>query len=456
MSGLLSGVKYIIGLGANVFLPIVMFGIGLLFGLKPGKALRAALLLGVAFTAISIFISQLLVGQIAPAAQAMITNMGLKLTALDVGWPAASTISWAWPYAAAMFPLQIFLNLFLLWIGFTKTLNVDLWNVWQKVFAGAVVYGITGSLFMAFLVATLMIIIELKLGDLTAKQAQEISGVPGISIPHACSTWLLVAAPFEYLLEKIPGVQKIKADPKTIQKKIGFFGENIIIGLVMGLLIGILARYSFAKILVLGITTATVMVVLPRIVSIFMEALMPISEAAGNFMKSRFPGREIYIGLDWPILAGHPTTITSAILLIPVLVVLSVVLPGNTTLPFGDLGNFGCLMASVVLLTNGDMIRSLIIGTIVLAVSLWGASAVAASFTALALKSGVAMPANVTQITWLKTSPIIWFIVEVVKKNIVVAGILFVLAVISFYLLWKYFAKNAKKAVTEQAVTESI
>jgi PTS system galactitol-specific IIC component len=114
------------------------------------------------------------------------------------------------------------------------------------------------------------------------------------------------------------------------------------------------------------------------------------------------------------------------------------------------------LMASVVLLTNGDMIRSLIIGTIVLAVSLWGASAVAASFTALAVKSGVAMPANVTQITWLKTSPIIWFIVEVVKKNIVVAGILFVLAVISFYLLWKYFAKNAKKAVTEQAVTESI
>ncbi|TZE81498.1 PTS galactitol transporter subunit IIC [Calorimonas adulescens] len=437
---LLGIVQYIVGLGANVFLPLIMFFLGLIFGLKPGKALRAGLTLGVAFTAINLFISQLLVGQIAPAAQAMINRTGLKLTAMDIGWPAASTISWAWPYAASMFPLQILLNLLLLWVGFTKTLNVDLWNVWQKVFAGAIIYGITGNLLWSYALAVAMIIIELKLGDLTAKKVQEVSGVPGISVPHPCATWLVMVTPAAYLLDKIPGLNKLKADPATIQKKLGFLGENLIIGLIMGLLIGALAGYSFDNILKLGVVTATVMVMLPRIVGIFMEALMPISEAASDFMKSRYPGREFYIGLDWPILAGHPTTITSAILLIPVLVVLSVILPGNTTLPFGDLGNFGCLMAPIVAITSGDLVRTLIIGVFVLAISLWGASAVAPSFTMLAKEVGVKMPENVSQITWLKTTPIIWAGVEIVKKNIVVVSVIVILGIISFYLLKKYYS----------------
>ncbi|NPV69238.1 MAG: PTS galactitol transporter subunit IIC [Firmicutes bacterium] len=419
---LLDVVKYIVGLGANVFLPVIIFLLGLTVGLKPGRAARAGLTLGIAFTGINLVVGQLLVGQVAPAAQAMINRTGLHLNAMDVGWPAASAISWAWPYAAIMFPLQILLNLLLIAVGFTKSLNVDLWNVWQKVFAGAVVLGITGNLVWSFVVAIALIVIELKIGDLTARKVQELSGIPGISVPHACATWLLAAAPVAAILDRIPGLKKVKADPEAIQKKVGFLGENMIIGLLMGLIIGLLAGYKFDQILKLGITVASVMLLMPRMVTIFMEALMPVSEAAADFMKRRFPGREIYIGLDWPVLAGHPTTITSAVLLIPALIGLSITLPGNTTLPFGDLGNFGCLMAPAVALVGGDMVRALILGVVILAVSLWGASAVAPSFTALAAQVGVKFPQGVTEITWLKTSPVIWGVIELAKGN--VAGIL--------------------------------
>ena len=437
---LLSVVKYIIGLGANVFLPFVMFLIGILFGLKPGKALRAGLTLGVAFTGINLVVSQLLVGRVAPAAQAMITRTGLQLTAMDVGWPAASAISWAWPYAAIMFPLQIFLNLALLGIGFTRTLNVDLWNVWQKVFAGAVVMGITGSLTWAFVVAIALIVIELKLGDITAKRVQKLTGVPGISIPHACATWLLPVAPFAALLDRIPAIRRLKADPERVQRRIGFLGENIVIGLIMGLLIGALAAYDFANTLQLGVTVASVMVILPRMASIFMEALMPISEAASEFMKKRFPGREMYIGLDWPILAGHPSTIVSAVVLIPVLVLLAIVLPGNKVLPFGDLGNFGCLMGPVVAIASGDLVRSLILGTIVLAVSLWGASAVAPAFTDLAVKVGQKLPTGATQITWLKTSPVIWGTIQFAERNFLGITLTVVFLIVGFYILARMYS----------------
>lgn len=444
MSGLVAVVKYIIGLGANVFLPVIMFFIGLIFGLKPRKALRAGLTLGIAFTAMSLFISQLLVGQIAPAAQAMIKNTGMKLTALDVGWTAASTISWGWPYAATMFPIQIGLNLLLIWIGFTKTLNVDLWNIWQKVFAGAIMFGITGNLGMSYLVAILMIVAELKLGDILGKKVQEVSGIPGVTIPHACSTWLLAVTPVLWVVDRIPGLKNIRVDSEVIQKKLGFLGENLVIGLLMGLLIGVLARFSFSKTLLLGINTATVMFILPKIASLFMEALVPISDAASEFMKSRFPGKEIYIGLDWPILAGHTTTITSAILLMPVLILLAIIIPGNKTLPFGDVANFGCLMAPLVALTGGDLIRTMIVGVFVLAISLVGASAVATSFTALAKSVGVAMPKGAVEITWLKTSPIIWGVVELAKKNIPVVILLLAVAALSFFILFKCYGDKTK------------
>lgn len=44
-------------MGAAVFLPIIIFIIGLIVGLKPGKAISAGLTLGVALTGINLVIS---------------------------------------------------------------------------------------------------------------------------------------------------------------------------------------------------------------------------------------------------------------------------------------------------------------------------------------------------------------------------------------------------------------
>lgn len=105
MDVLSSVVNWIVGLGAAVFLPIVMFIIGMIFGMKPGKAFKAGVMLGIAFTAISALNSALLSGTIAPVAQTAMENSGTGLEFLDVGWTPASMIAWAWPLAATVFPL---------------------------------------------------------------------------------------------------------------------------------------------------------------------------------------------------------------------------------------------------------------------------------------------------------------------------------------------------------------
>ncbi|WP_250227793.1 PTS galactitol transporter subunit IIC [Anaeropeptidivorans aminofermentans] len=449
MEALLNSVNYIIGLGAAVFLPIIMFGLGLLFGLKPGRALRSGIMFGVAFTAVNIFISQLLVGQIAPIAKEAVTQSGLELTALDVGWSAASMISWAWPYAATMFPIQIAVNILMLAIGFTSTLNVDLWNVWSKIFAAAVTYFFTGNLILSYLVAILVVIIELKLGDYVAIRVQKTSGIPDITVPHLGMMFLLPIMPLAYLLDRIPALNKSPLDAAALRRKFGFIGDPMILGAIMGILLGLISGSGITATLKLSITVATVMLVLPRLASIFSEALQPISEAAAEFMKRRFPGKKVYIGLDWPVLAGNESVITSSIILIPVLVLLAFIIPGNKTLPFGDVANFASILMGAAVISKGDLRKTLIMGIPILAIALMGASAVATPFTQLAQSVGYEMPAGAAEITWLKTSPVVWGLFGFLEKNFIIGIVMVVLGLISFYILKKFYAEPDLKELEE-------
>ncbi len=44
-------------------------------------------------------------------------------------------------------------------------------------------------------------------------------------------------------------------------------------------------------------------------VALLMEGLTPISESANSFVQKRFPGRELYIGMDAGLLSRTPSCI---------------------------------------------------------------------------------------------------------------------------------------------------
>ncbi len=64
---------------------------------------------------------------------------------------------------------------------------------------------------------------------------------------------------------------------------------------------------------------------------------MPISDGARKFFQKHFKGREVFIGLDTAVTLGHPTTIAVGLLLIPIMLILASILPGNKVLPLADL-----------------------------------------------------------------------------------------------------------------------
>lgn len=117
-----------------------------------------------------------------------------------------------------------------------------------------------------------------------------------------------------------------------------------VLGLILGAGLGALAGYEPNKIITLGVNMAAVMFILPRMVRILMEGLMPLSEDAKKFLAKKFPGKEVNIGMDAAIATGSPMVISAALIMIPVTLLLAVILPGNRVLPLVDLATLPFFM----------------------------------------------------------------------------------------------------------------
>ncbi|WP_373895455.1 galactitol-specific PTS transporter subunit IIC [Virgibacillus sp. CBA3643] len=385
-------------LGATVILPVAIFLIGLFFGQKPGKAFRSGLTIGVAFVGIFLIID-LLVLNLGPAAQGMVERLGVSLNVIDIGWPATSSIAWASVVAAFIIPLGLIVNVVMLVTKTTKTMNVDIWNFWHYTFLAAMVYTLSGSIIQGLIAAVLFQIVCLKVADWTAPMVNEFYELPGVSIATGSTMSYAPYIPVVKLLQKVPGVKNWNADPDTIQKRFGVFGESMFIGLILGAAIGALAGYNIGEIIEIGMSMAAVMVLMPRMVKILMEGLMPVSESAREWLNKRFGDREIHIGLDAAVLLGHPAVISTALILVPITVLLAVILPGNALLPFGDLASIPFIVAFIVGAARGNIIHSVIVGTVMITISLYLATDVAPIFTQMAETAEIQLPEGSTQVS---------------------------------------------------------
>ncbi|MBX0316269.1 PTS transporter subunit IIC [Planococcus liqunii] len=386
--------QWFVDLGATVLLPILIFIFALALGTKPGKALRAGIIVGIGFVGINLVIG-LLVDSLGPAAQAMVDNFGFNLSTIDVGWPAAAAIAYGTSLGSLAIPLGVGVNILLLTFGLTKTLNVDIWNFWHVALTGSLVYALTNDFWLGILTIIVHLLLLYLMADVLAKYIERFYGFQNITFPHGTSApSAFLAIPMNWVFDRIPGFNKLEADPETIQKRLGILGDSTIIGVLIGILIGILAGYDIPGILQLAIQTGAVMVLLPRMVALLMEGLTPVSEAAGAFVKKRFPGRDLYIGMDSALAIGHPAVLSSALLLIPITIFLAVLLPGNSVLPFADLASIPFLICLMVPIFRGNIIRTVIGGTVYIGIGLYIATWIAPLFTEAAIASNFDMGEN--------------------------------------------------------------
>ncbi|MDE7410041.1 MAG: PTS sugar transporter subunit IIC [Muribaculaceae bacterium] len=381
---------YIIGLGAAVMMPVIFTVLGVCIGIKPGNALKSGLKVGVGFIGLSI-VTALLTSALGPALQTVVEIYGLQLKVFDMGWPAAASVAYNTAVGAFIIPVCLGVNLLMLLTKTTRTVNIDLWNYWHFAFIGAVIYFATESLAWGFFGAIICYIVTLVLADMTAFKFQNYyKDMDGISIPQPfCAGF----APFAWIinkgLDKIPGLNKIEIDAEGMKKKFGVMGEPLFLGVVVGIGIGCLTCTSWneivdniPQILTLGIKMGAVMELIPRVTVLFIEGLKPISDATRSLIARKFKGADgLNIGMSPALVIGDPTTLVVSLLLIPVTLLLAVILPGNQFLPLASLAGMFYLFPLVLPFTKGNVLKTFIVGLVIITAGLYMVTNIAPAFT---------------------------------------------------------------------------
>ena len=208
---------------------------------------------------------------------------------------------------------------------------------------------------------------------------------------------------------------KIDLTPEKIQKRLGILGEPYILGLFIGAILALIAQVDAAAIMNTAIVTAAAMFILPKMIGILMEGLMPVTSAASEFMQKKFHGREVYIGLDAAVVVGHPSIIATALLLIPTTLILAVILPGNVTLPLAELSGLTFFTVWAVVPSKGNVFRGWLIGTFIMTVVLLISSDYAPVMTSLGNNVGYQFPEGASMVTCLSIGSqwISWIIYKI-------------------------------------------
>ncbi|EMW9517724.1 PTS galactitol transporter subunit IIC [Salmonella enterica subsp. enterica serovar Newport] len=429
-------VQYVLGFGPTVLLPLVLFFLALFFKVKPAKALRSSLIVGIGFVGIyAIF--DILTSNVGPAAQAMVERTGISLPVVDLGWPPLAAITWGSPIAPFVIPLTMLINVAMLALNKTRTVDVDMWNYWHFALAGTLVYYSTGSFVLGLSAAAIAAIVVLKLADWSAPVVAKYFGLEGISLPTLSSVvFFPIGLLFDKIIDKIPGVNRIHIDPENVQKKMGIFGEPMMVGTILGVLLGIIAGYDFKHILLLGISIGGVMFILPRMVRILMEGLLPLSEAIKKYLNAKYPGRDdLFIGLDIAVAVGNPAIISTALILTPISVFIAFLLPGNKVLPLGDLANLAVMASMIVLACRGNIFRAVITAIPVIVADLWIATKIAPFITGMAKDVNFKMAEGSSgQVSSFLDggNPFRFWLLEIFNGNIIAIGLIPVLALIIY------------------------
>lgn len=353
----------IIAAGPLFMIFIVFSVIGLIVRLGFVRAIRNGLMIAVGFQGVYIVVDFFL-AKVAPAAAALATRFGGVFTYTDIGWAAFASFAFSSPWAYAVIVLSLAVNLVMIFTNMTDTLNLNIWDFWEAIIATLIVYGLTNNIVAGLVFGTFLAWFNLMMSDFNAQRGYCADlGFEGLSFYQGTNVaWGAFGHYVGNFLEKIGF--KAKFTPDYIQEKFGVIGEPAVLGGIIGLLMGIGAGFFWIDIVMLMISLATSLVLIPMMSGIVMQALVPVSEAAGSFMKKSSSGKQLFIGVDPAIAVGNTTVLAATVLMIPILLAMAFLIPGTPNHPLADLPSLLFFWVFVVAPNKFDMLRTMITTTL--------------------------------------------------------------------------------------------
>lgn len=385
--------KSFISLGTYITLPIMMFILALLMRAKVTEAFRGALYIGVALLGISM-VSSYFLDNAAPVVEGINAALGKDSAITDVGWPVIAMLMWSLEITFLIIPIYIAVNIVMLKLGWTNTVNVDIFNFWHVATASFFIYSWSQSIVLAVIADVVMSVIFIKLCDWAnpaVREVYEIGKNQCISTANG-----LVYMPFavvgNMIFDKIPFMRKARFVPDKIEGKYRLFMSPGFIALIVGTAFALFAGMGAVDSITFGLKLAAVFMILPLVISLLREGFTPVSDATAGFvMKHVTKGRQIYVGVNQLITASNSSLMITTIIMIPIIVLMAALIPSIGIFPMGDLMNIISILTVVVAVSKGDVLRSVLIGAPVALVNLYTATYAAQYYTAAAAATGYDM-----------------------------------------------------------------
>lgn len=436
-----------------VLMMIVLTIISFAVGVKSTKALEGGIRLAVSITAIGA-IMNILTGGFAEALQAFVERTGIELSITDVGWAPLATITWGSPYTLYFLLVMIIVNIVMLFLNKTDTLDVDIFDIWHLAITGLFAMYMGANLVVTTILVIFIGVLKILNSDLMKPTFNDLLDAPEenpMTTTHMNYMMNPIVMVFDKMIDKIfPFLDKYDFDAAKLNSKIGFWGSKFAIGIYLGLFVGALAGMKLMDIFQLAFTAATCLELFSVIGQWFIESVEPLSQGIADFANKKLGGRQLNIGLDWPFIAGRAEMWAAANVLAPIMLLLAIILPGNKLLPLGGIIAMG-LTPSLLVVTRGKLIRMIIIGAFMLPIFLWSGTLIAPYATSAA-KAVNAFPENLASSAMISHStlegPIEKFVAYFVGLANSQGGmqILICIAVIAVYLgLFLWYRKEMIK-----------
>jgi PTS system galactitol-specific IIC component len=444
--------KPIINLGAAPIMLIVLTLIALLFGVKWTRALEGGIKLAIALTAISDIINILTTAYQVPL-DAFVKSTGISLKIIDVGWAPLATITWGSPYTLFFLLIMIIVNIIMLALNKTNTLDVDIFDIWHLSFTALMAMYFGANLLVATILIIYVGVLKIINSDLMKPTFNDLLDAPDdnpMTTTHLNYMMNPIIMVFDKIFDKIfPWLDKYDFDSAELNKKIGFWGSHFAIGCYLGVFVGLIGRQDPKEIFTLAFTGGVCLELFSQIGSWFIAAVEPLSQGISDFATKRLKGRRFNIGLDWPFVAGRAEIWAAANFLAPVMLIEALVLPGNHIMPLGSIIAMGVTPA-LLIVTRGKIIRMIIIGAIEMPIFLWAGTLSSPFITHVAKQVG-AFPSGaaghqIAEAT--KEGPIEQYLAYLVGKASTgeITFLMYAaLGLIAYGLIFWWYAKQMKK-----------
>jgi PTS system galactitol-specific IIC component len=175
----------------------------------------------------------------------MVKETGINLPVVDMGWQVTAIVAYSTKPGMIYLALGLIFQLIMFLTGWTNVFQPSgMWDLYSYALWGSLVYLATNNMALSIVFMLVLNLWATTLYEVFAKRWSKYYKYSNCTIVQLHN---VDAVPFavlnNWILNKF-GAYKVRWKPEDLRERLGFMGDPIALGFILGLIIGILGNFK--------------------------------------------------------------------------------------------------------------------------------------------------------------------------------------------------------------------